>query len=288
MKEQSGYLSRQKNFIFLIFCCLRVATAMAQTAPYAIGARSWGVANATVASADAYAILNNIAGLGGNQEAAVLSTYDSHYQFEGLNTVGFAGVIPFSNDLSAGFSLSRFGDKLYNELSLGIGVGHRIEWVSLGLKVDYLQTAVNAPSLAFSRKAFVFQFGGLATLSEQLLFGAQVYNLTQSRYSGIYGNKVPTILRAGFLYMPLKAVRLSAELEKNTDLPLLIKIGLAYQVWNKLWLRTGVSPNPMTHHLGAGFTGGKFSVDYAVHSSGQLGWSHHLSMGYSFWGRDKK
>ena len=284
MKERSGYLSRQKNFKFTFFFLLALFTrATAQTNPLAIGARSWGIANATVASTDSYSIYNNVAGLAGNQEASLLSSYDSHYGFEGLSTLGFAAVLPISADMSSGVSIQRFGDKIYNELSIGFGAGHRIDRFSLGLKINYLQTAVNAASLAFSRKALVVEFGGIAQISSNLSIGAHLYNLTQSSYSGIYGNRVPTFLRIGFLYLPLKNVRLSTEVEKDTELPVSLKIGLAYQIWKKIWLRTGIASKPLTHHFGTGFKQGRFSLDYGVHSNSQLGWSHHFSLAYSFW-----
>lgn len=281
MKERSGCLSRQKNFIlyFLIYV-LCAGHVLGQSHPVAVGADSWGIANANVAGSDPYAVFNNIAGLGGNEAVRLLSSYDSHYGFEGVNTMSFAVVSPISSDLSSGVSVRRFGDKLYNEMALGIGAGHRIGRFSLGLKLNYLQNAVSASS-ALSRKAIVVEFGGIAKLSEHFLFGAHLYNLTQSSYFGPYNARLPTQLRAGFLFLPARVLRFSGEVEKDTDLPVAVKAGLAYQLWKQLWLRTGVSTQPVKNHFGVGFTGGKFTIDYAVHSHIQLGWSHHFSLSYA-------
>jgi hypothetical protein len=71
-------------------------------------------------------------------------------------------------------------------------------------------------------------------------------------------------------------------MEKNTDFPISVKAGLAYQIREKIWLRTGIASSPLTHHFGAGFKQGKFSINYAAHSNAQLGWSHHLSLAYAF------
>ena len=284
MKEQSGYLSRQKNFIFFLIIFWPVSPKiLAQNFPFLIGARSWGIGNATVAGSDYMSVSDNIAGLGGVSESVAFSTYDSHFGFDGLNTLGFGAVLPISEDLTTGFTIGRFGDKLYNELAMGMGAGHRIGRVSLGLKINYLQNAVNAPSLIISRKALVFEFGGIVQFTSDFSFGAHVFNMTQSSYSGDFGNKVPTVLRAGFLYKPQKNVYLSAEVDKNTDLPFSVKAGLEYQIWRNLYLRTGLSSRPLANHFGAGFKGGKFYMDYAVHTHPQLGWSHHFSLGYSLW-----
>jgi len=289
MKEQSGYLSRQKNFIFTFWIFWLVSSkSLAQDFPYPIGARSWGIANATVARSDYMSGFNNIAGLAGQKEAMIFSGYDSHYGFTSLGTLSFGGILPVSKDLCTVFSIQRFGDNLYNELSLGIGAGHRIGRISLGTKMNYLQNAVNAPTLVLTKKALVFEFGGIVQFSSRFSFGAHVFNMTQSSYSGEYGNRVPTALRAGFVYNPQKNIFLSGEINKNTDLPVSVKIGLEYQVWKQLYLRTGVASRPLTNHFGAGFKARKFYVDYAVHSHPQLGWSHHFSLGYSFWKRREK
>ena len=289
MKERSGYLSQQKNFIFLllVLCSLSVEVS-AQAFPFPVGARSWGIGNATVARADFTSGVTNIAGLGGLREAGIFSSYDSHYGFEGIGTYAFGAVLPVTEDLGVGFTVQRFGDKLYNESTIGLGAGHRIGRVSLGLKVNYLQNAVNASTLTFSRNALVFEFGGIVQFSSQLFFGAHVFNMTQSSYSGDYGNRVPTALRAGFLYKTQKNIHLLAEIEKNTDLPFSIKAGLEYQIWKKLYLRTGVASRPLTNHFGAGFKAKKFYFDHAVHSNANLGWSHHFSLGYVFWERKEE
>ncbi len=289
MKERSGYLSRLENFIFVLVIFISNSfSVLAQNGPAAIGARSWGIANATVSESDVNAIFNNVAGLGGNRENAILTSYDSHFGFSGLNTMSFAGVLPLSNDLTSGFSVQRFGDKLYNELAMGVGAGHQIGRFSIGLKINYLQTSVTAPSLFFSSKALVAEFGGIARFSSNLSFGAHLYNLTQSSYSGIYGSKVPTVLRAGMLYLPVKKLQWGAEINKNTDLPLSFKTGLQYEIAEKVWLRTGIATRPLTNHFGAGFVAAKFCFDYAVHTHSQLGWSHHLSLAYCFWKKEKK
>lgn len=287
MKEQSGYLSRQKNFIFLFFWLVSISVS-GQSFPSPVGARSWGTGNAMVARLDFTAIVNNVAGIAGLHDAVIFSGFDSYYGFESLNTISFGAAIPISNDLSTGFSIQRFGDKLYSDLALGIGAGHRIGRVSLGIKVNYLQNAINAPTLILTRKALSVEFGGIVQFSSEFSFGAHVSNVTQSSYSGDYGNKVPTSLRAGFVYIPLKTVHLSLEMDKNTDLPVSVKFGLEYQVWKQLYLRTGLASKPLTNHFGAGFKGGKFYVDYAVHTHPQLGWSHHFSLGYELWKQEVK
>ena len=281
MKEQSGYLTRQKNFTFYFFIfCIAPLISLAEGNPFVVGARAWGIANATVARHDQFSIYGNVAGMAGAKQPAVFSSFDSHFGFEGLNTVAFAVTTPFSSDLSGGFSVSRFGDKFYNELSMGIGAGHRINRVSLGMKVNYLQTAISIPSFAASHKAFVAELGGIVRLTSALSMGAHIYNLLQSSYSGDSRLRVPTVLKAGFQYSPAEAVTFSAEMNKNTDQPVSFRAGLEYQFLKKIYLRTGIATRPANHYFGTGFSASKFRIDYAVNTHPQLGWSHHFSLLY--------
>jgi hypothetical protein len=163
---------------------------------------------------------------------------------------------------------------------MGAGVGHRINRFSLGLKVNYLQTAINSSTIILSKKALVFDFGGIAMISSKLYLGAHVFNVTQSRYSGDGRENVDTALRTGFLYKPSKTVQLSAEIEKVTANPVSFRAGLEYEVIKNFVVRTGIASQPQTSHFGIGFKGDHFHLDYAVHTHPQLGWSHHFSLAY--------
>jgi hypothetical protein len=260
-----------------------LATAGGDTFP--VGARSWGQANAQVAQSDRYSLVNNIAGLAGLGEASLFSSYHTYYGFEGISTLAFGAVLPVSPDLTTGFSAQRFGDNIYNELKFGLGAAHRINRVSLGLKFSYVQLAVQAPSLALSRKALLVEMGGVARLSSTLDFGAHLYNLTQGSFTGEADGQLPTVLRVGGTYRPLPALRLSGELVKDTALPTAVRAGLEYEVLSGIFLRTGLATRPHTTHFGLGFVANAFFLDYALHTHPQLGWSHHLSLAY---GLEKK
>jgi hypothetical protein len=288
MKELPDYLSQQKNFIFLLLIFSILSADSYADFPFPIGARSWGLANASVARRDYSYGFVNMAALGGAKEASVFSSYSSHYGYEGIGTLAVGAIMPVNDELGVALTIQRFGDKLYNQSAIGIAAGHKIGRFSLGLKANYLQSAVSAPSLSFSRRAIVLEFGGIVELSSKFFFGAHAFNVTQSSYSGDYGRRVPTVLRAGFAYHPQTNITLSTEVEKDTEQPLAIKAGLEYQIWKQLFLRTGVASRTLTSHFGAGFRTRGFLIDYAVHTHAQLGLSHHFSLGYVFADRLKK
>ena len=76
-----------------------------------------------------------------------------------------------------------------------------------------------------------------------------------------------------------KLLKISAEVQKNTDLPIAVLIGLEYQVLKQVFLRTGIASKPIANHYGVGFISKKWTFDYAIHTNQQLGASHHLSLG---------
>lgn len=273
--------TQQKNFGLVLLIFSLPFTVVAQSYPYILGARAWGIADANIAKSDFTASTDNVAGLGALRETVLYTSYDSHYSFDGIATFAIGGCIPLSDDLGMGFSCYRFGDKLYNMSAISVGAGHQLGRIKLGVKINYIQNAVNAPSLTFSRNTLVVDFGGIVKFSKQLFLGAHINNLTQSKYSGDYSEAVPTLLRLGMMYKPHDKLTISTEIEKNTDMKFRIKSGLEYQIWEMICLRTGVATRPSTSHFGLGFKGANFYIDYAAHSHPHLGWSQHISIGYS-------
>lgn len=273
---------RRGTFLILLISLLCQNSLAQNSDEISIGARSWGMANAVVAQSDRYSLINNIAGLATQQEVSVFSSYHSYYGFDGISTLAFGIGVPLRENLAAGFSVQRFGDKLYNELAFGLGVAHQINRISLGLKVNYRQIAVNAPSLSLNKKALVVEMGGIAQLSSTVYLGAHIYNLAQGTFSGDGSINLPTVLKTGLTYIPTKSLRLSTEFVKNTDHPASLRAGLEYEVIPNLFVRTGVATKPYTNHFGLGFVGGNFTVDYAATSHPQLGWSNHVTLAYAW------
>lgn len=235
---------------------------------------------ATTAQSHHLSIFSTIAGIAGQKQAAVITSYDSYYGFEGLNTFALAAVLPVRGDLTGGIAIQRFGDKLYNDLSISVGAAHQVNWMKVGIKLNYAQIAVDAPSLSISQKAFVAEIGGIARLSSKLAFGVHFYNLTQNSFNGKSKEQLPTVLKAGFCYTPTKSLEINVDAVKDTDSKIGIRAGIEYQPIENLFLRTGFSSGPATSHFGAGLAAKRFKVDYAMHTHLSLGWSHHLGISY--------
>jgi hypothetical protein len=206
---------------------------------------------------------------------------ENRFGVRAFTTVALQAIYPTGKYGNYGLSISRFGDELYSQQSVGLGVAHRLGQFSLGGKVDVWQVSVQGYG---SRKAVALSVGGQGEVIPNLLFGAYAYNLNQAKLAAFEDERLATLLKAGLSYKPHQKLLLAVETEKNIDHKADFKAGVEYQLLKeKLALRTGFST--LTHRatFGAGFQARQLQVDYAFGSTTLLGLSHHLAVSYKLW-----
>lgn len=271
-----GVLSYQGKKLILVcfFYLLSINQVNASGEPFPIGARSWGIGNATAAIADKQSIFNNPAGLGFLTDYFISTSYHNRYTIAGLNTFSLGGNYN-TKIANIGLTVERFGDKLYHEEKLGLALAKSTNRISLGIKVSYLQAAIEGFAV---KQTVLTEFGVMAKLSSTLQLGFHAYNLTAARL--FVSQRVPTVLRLGLAYQPIKQLLLVGEAEKDIVLPTLYKVGLEYQIVKNFYLRTGITSKLSNAHFGIGFQAKQFIFDYAASSHSLLGFSHHLTLAY--------
>lgn len=266
---------RWKTFFFCWIICLFYSKwAVASGDPFPMGARSWGIGNATVAISDNYSVFNNPAGLGFIKDNFTSASYHARYNIAGLQTLSLSGNFN-TKYLNAGIGIEQFGDKLYNEQKIGVALAKSTNRVSLGLKVSYFQATIENFA---SKNTLITEFGLLTKLSSKLQLGFHAYNLTGAKLFA--SQRIPTVLRLGLSFTPTKQILLVTEAEKDIDLPMLIKAGLEYQIVKSFYLRTGITSKLNNVHFGFGFQSKQFLFDYATSNQSTLGFSHHLTISY--------
>ena len=253
---------------------------LAQIEQYPLGARATAMASASLTLEDQWAFYNNIAGLAGLEESSLFFAYENRFGFSAFQTFGLGGVVPVKWGV-AGVGVSRFGDELYNELKIGLAFSKKIDLVSLGLKVNYLQVAIKDLN---STGAVVLEFGGLVQVTKQIFLAGYIYNLNQAKFETVFeqDEQIPTILKAGLGYQPIDPVMLTIEIAKDVDLPASFNAGIEYQVVTNVNLRTGIQTEPFRNHFGLGFSPKNLQFDYALSTGNDLGLSHHISLAYRF------
>ncbi|RDV17061.1 hypothetical protein DXT99_00645 [Pontibacter diazotrophicus] len=245
-----------------------------------MGARAAALGNASVTLPGLWALHNNVAGIANMVQPEAGAYVHNRFGVRAFTTAALQAVYPTVKYGTYGLSISRFGDELYSQQAIGIGVAHKLGQFSLGAKADVWQIAVEGYG---SRKALALSVGGQGEIIPNLYFGAYAYNLNQARLSSFEDERLATIMKAGLSYRPYQRLLLAIETEKNIDYEADFKAGVEYQVLQeKFILRTGFSTLTRKATFGAGFRARQLQVDYALGSTTLLGLGHYLSISYQF------
>ncbi|MFB0947225.1 MAG: hypothetical protein ACJAZY_000198 [Spirosomataceae bacterium] len=241
--------------------------------PFPIGARSWGMGNAVVAMPHEQSFFYNPAGLAYTESTHAFASYHSRFDIPGLGNAGVGAVIK-TKAVNFGVGFEQFGDELYNEVKGGIAFSRQQGRVSLGLKISYLQAAVQDLT---AKSTILSEFGVMADIRDNFRIGFHAYNLTGAKLFA--SQNIPTVLRLGFSYQPSEQISLNAEAEKSTFYKLNIKAGIEYEIRKSFFVRSGINSLTNTFHFGTGMRLRNLQFDYAVNTSNILGLSHHLTVG---------
>ncbi len=269
----------QRLCIFSLFLlCLTYQKASAQNGRYEISARNAAMAGASATVSDAFSAFHNVGTLGAYDEGlAAVAGYQNRFGIKELSLFGFGVAAPM-NFGTLSLMAGRYGTTdLYNEQRLGLAFGNTIDFVSLGVAVNYIQYSIET---AGTRRMVSIDFGGLVEVSKNLMFGAYIRNLNQAKIQDYTDERLPTLLVLGFSYRPIESLMVNAEVEKDVEQDTQVKVGLEYSPIQQVYLRTGIKVQPFEGAFGVGFRPKRFLFDYAYISTPDLGDKHELSIGY--------
>ncbi len=254
--------------------CLSVVTTFSQNA------RFDGVANTSVTLYDVWSTLSNQAGLAGVQNPTIAVGYSNRFLLSQTSTQMLTATMPTR---TGNFSLAfkRFGYSLYSENNFGLAYSRSLgKYIDAGVQFDYLHYI---QSEDYGNKgAILFQLGVIAKPIDRLFIGLHVYNPMKAKLSKSADERVPTIMRLGVGYYFSEQVVVTAETEKNLDLPARFKTGIEYQPVSKLFVRTGFCTQPTQFSFGAGYSLKKLTVDMAILTHQYLPLSSSISVKYMF------
>lgn len=243
-----------------------------------MGARAEGMGYASGCLGDVWSLTNNIAGLAKSDDIAAGFSYEALPSAPFFNRTAAVFALPVRPGV-AGIGVFRFGDDLYNEQILSAGFANKFGLASLGIKLNYLQYQVSGRG---TTSALTVSFGGIATLTPQLLFGAHILNINQPVIDKLSEERAPTKLQATVAFVPSTKLTVAAEIEKDLRYPAILKAGIEYQALKKISFRTGFNLRPQATFFGLGFTPRKFVVDYALQLNHVLGVTHQATITYRF------
>jgi hypothetical protein len=271
-------LSRIKTFWQYLVLCLVINDCMAQSASQQMGARAHGMAFASGCLTDIWSLHNNVAGLAKTDRASAAFAYHAVPSFRFFDRMAAVFAAPIkSGAVAAG--VFRFGDDLYSEQILSLGFANTFGLAALGLRADYMQ--YRAEGMA-TTAAFTVSFGGIATITNDLTFGAHIAHINQPIINELTEERIPTILTAAVACKLSQKLLLTNEIEKDVAHTPVWKSGLEYKIVKKVALRTGFNLNPQSGFFGIGFNSRRLDFDYALQLNDALGASHQASVIYQF------
>lgn len=239
-----------------------------------MGARAQGMGYASSCLSDVWSLTNNVAGLAKIKSAVGAVSYDAVPSFESFNRMAAAIALPFRT-FAVGASVFRFGDDLYNEQILSLGISNTFGLASLGVKMNYIQYRAEGVE---PYGAFTVSFGGIAALTPDLSFGAHIVNINQPIVHHVTGERIPTRLVAGMAFTLSEKLVAAAEIEKDLRHTPTLKAGIEYQPVKKIAFRSGVNLHPESAFFGLGFKIRKLDLDYSLQYKHIFGLSHHAAV----------
>jgi hypothetical protein len=247
-----------------------------------VGARSAGMAHASICVDDVWAVHQNQAALASlkNLEAGVFSQIVYPNSKVLMNAVAIAS--PFKFGVISG-SFNRLGFKnLYNETKYGLGYSRQFgKAISAGMQLNYLSTFIGDNNYG-KRGTIAVEVGFMAEVVKNLKLGVHVYNPTRSKTAQYNNERVPTIIKMGLQYVFSEKVFTSVEVEKDVMNKPILKIGAEYRIVKEVYLRGGLSNNPSLNAAGFGIELQQFNLDFAAAFHPQMGVSPQIGLRYRF------
>ncbi len=242
------------------------------------GSRSAGMANASVCLHDMWSIYNNQAGLASIKKFSAGISFENRFMLKELSNKTAAIIFPFKSNVF-GLSVSQFGFSLYNENKIGLSYSKNLnEKLSAGVQLNYLTTHIGDN---FGNTSNILgEIGFQYILSPQLTIGAHLYNPYQPNSKNIIHKKAPTIIRFGISYLPSDKIIIAIETEKTVHYNPIFKVGIEYHPVQKIYIRSGVSTNPIFNAAGFGLEFTHFKLDFAASYHQTLGFTPHVSIIY--------
>ena len=266
-------------FIFSFIIALSLNINAQSNRP--LGARQSGMGGNGVVLSDVWSSFHNQAGLANIKGISTGVYFSNSFNISNMGTKAFAFAMPVVKNGSFGVNYTRFGYSAFSENKFGLAYSMRLgKRLTGGIQIDYflMQQGLDYGSIG----AFAGEIGLMSEPIDNLIIAAHVFNPWSAGYGDDASQKLPTILRVGVGYNFSEKVIFSIEGEKDIDLPAVLRAGVEYNVVAGLFLRTGISTNPVEFAFGAGYNYNNIQLDFSFIRHSILGYYPQFSLNYTF------
>ena len=260
-------------------CLILLLISYESLAQTYVGPNYQALGSAGTALEGIYSLTANPAGLVGVERFTTSVNYQHHFFLADVNTQALLLGVP--TRLGAfGMALSRFGLKAaYSDLKASFAFAKRLSpRFALGLIASYHQLYV--PSY-LKETALSVDVGMQYHLPEGAIIGVQYTNVGNENYGQIVHGTIPAYVKAGVSY-PWTHVMVTADVVYHATHQLGGNVGIEYNIGDIIFLRGGVSVNPLQQHLGFGLCWPHFTFGTAFTFHPQLGVSPQIGLCYAF------
>ena len=266
-----------KNIFFLIVLTFCGSSVYAQY-QIEVGARQGAMGGSGVVIPDIWSSYHNQAGLADIKGFSAGVFYSSIFNEPDLRETAFALVLPTEKFGSAGFNYTYSGNPASNFSKFGLAYAKRLgNKLVAGIQIDYF----NHFQMNYgSTGAAVGEIGIIAEPIDNLFIGAHVFNPWRAKFSDI-DESLASMFRVGTAYYFSEEVVFMLELEKELDQEIIYKAGTEYNIIAGLFLRAGISTNPVKYSFGLGYDLKGFKLDATYISHEIIGYYMQFGLGYS-------
>lgn len=265
------YIKKYPLKLFLVIIAIFYFTGLfnVSNAQLILGARSTSMGQAVTALPfETWNVFANPALI--PEHGRALSFYGiRYYNTAELTDAAIAGYYTHSLG-SFGIGMHTFGDDLYRESRFRIAYSRGFEGFRAGIVLNYAHISIdggygNAGTL-------LFDAGVAYMLTEGFWFGSRITNLSNNSI-GRSREELPREFAIGFSYQLSSKGTISSDLVKDSRFPLSYRGGIEIRMIEQLFLRGGITTEPLTFSTGLGYKHASWKINIVAQQHYLLGWN---------------
>jgi len=245
------------------------------------GSRFQALSDASTGLSGSWSVFGNQAGLAGINQVVVGGSFQNRFLVNELSTRAGLLVLPVQSSVFA-FSLSQFGQIPFRQEKFGLTYARQISpKLNFGMQFNCYRLFLSEENRSVS--SFGTELGVQYLFTERFVVGFHVMNPYRTGVklsSGMF--RYPSRIKAGAFYRLSDLFSLTSELENDFDDHIVLKSGIEYSIFEKLFVRAGVSGKPYQLSGGIGFQVKAITLDLATSYNQYLGNSPSFSFQYQF------
>lgn len=239
-----------------------------------IAAGSCGIASYN----NAFAIFNNPAKIGMSGNADINLFYRNFYGLKDINQISLASHFHIYK-LPLGLGIGTFGNKLYRETELRMGVTFEIiQQIRMGVSLNVYHLAIENYG---SSMCWGFDLAMMKNISEEIAMAFVVSNLNEPEIGSV-AERIPTHFSFGLAYHPIVDTELNFDVIKDDEFDFDYRFGIQYNTNSWLSLLCGFRDLVNSISAGLKISWDNYNLNYAFQYHPQLGGSNSMSIDYAF------